>query len=212
MTALWPKRLHLILVSLALALAAGLAAACGPAAEPTSALPTGTAPVAGPTTVPISITAPVTGSQPTLVITTPVVGPPRTPTPVTAPGTSVPIRGWSEEEILRTKEALRGRKPSKELLDLYDEYQAHVQRQGSAEGFKPSHSWLQVRNGLVVIQAVPFEEGGKALLRDLEALGLQRGITSRWTVSGLLPIAALGSLDQLENLKYVTAVAAPGNN
>jgi hypothetical protein len=106
------------------------------------------------------------------------------------------------EQELQASFALMDRKPSKRLLDLYDEYQAYVQRQGSAAGFRPSHSGLHVGNGLVTIQAAPTKDGS-ILLKDLEALGLQHGAASRWSVSGLFPIAALGSVDKLESLGYM---------
>ena len=77
------------------------------------------------------------------------------------------------------------------LADVYDEYQAYLQKGGFAtlqEAFKPTNRMAPVVDGLIVIDAIA-EGDPEALLADLEALGLQNGATFGAMVSGRRNIA-----------------------
>ena len=92
---------------------------------------------------------------------------------------------------------------SQELLDLKAEYDAFVAHH-PPEAFTPSHPLIQVKNGLVLVDATATDDAW-ALLAELKALGLQGGGVYGNMVSGSLPIEAIDELADLEHLRYIRA-------
>jgi hypothetical protein len=63
------------------------------------------------------------------------------------------------------------------------------------------------RDGLVLIEAVASGDP-RALLRDLEALGLRDGVVVGRVVNGWLPVAAFASAQRLATLQFVQPTGA----
>ena len=60
----------------------------------------------------------------------------------------------------------------------------------------------QTKNGMIAIEAAASTDDGQALLRDLQALGLQKGIVYKRMVFGYLPIGQVANLKGLASLRF----------
>ena len=71
---------------------------------------------------------------------------------------------------------------------------------------------IQVFNGYVVIEATSTTGDATALLRDLQAQGLQNGAAYGVMVSGLFPVGKLEALESVSSLRFVRPAYAPARN
>jgi PKD repeat protein len=101
-------------------------------------------------------------------------------------------------------------KAGTQLSRAFLEYRAHVD-QGRTTEFRPSNRFLRFDNGRVLVDARANVDGS-ALLADLERLGLTRGASAGFIVSGLLPLAALEDAVALSSLRSIVASPAPIRN
>ncbi|SDK97699.1 Por secretion system C-terminal sorting domain-containing protein [Catalinimonas alkaloidigena] len=77
--------------------------------------------------------------------------------------------------------------------------------------FQPKTGLLQVVDGYVVVEATA-EGSGADLLADLQAKGLKNGVQFGRMVSGLMPIEALTSLDEVTSLRFMSPAYKPSTN
>jgi hypothetical protein len=94
----------------------------------------------------------------------------------------------------------RASKMAPELINLHDEYSAHLASK-SKNAFRPSNTLLQIVDERVVIDAVAAGETS-TLQADLVALGMQNSVTFGRMVSGQLPISSLPKLASLSSLNF----------
>ena len=102
---------------------------------------------------------------------------------------------------------------TQDLLDLLDEYNAFRDTFPDS-AFTSANTLLRIRDGRVLVDATATGDG-RALLAELEALGLENGAVFGVVVSGWLPIDSIGDLPTLQHLKsirpaYVTTIGAAG--
>jgi len=90
-------------------------------------------------------------------------------------------------------------KAGRSLLLLYHEYAAFRARYPDST-FTARVSGLPTRNGRVAVEAVAVDRAD-TLLTDLEALGLEDGLTGGRVVSGRLPIDRIPAMARLESLR-----------
>lgn len=100
-------------------------------------------------------------------------------------------------------------KVSPELLALHGEH-ARWLKSGGGKPFAPSSPLSRIVEGRVVIDAAASGEA-RALLSDLESLGLRKGAAFGRMVSGELPIEAIGELAGLASLRFARPAAARTN-
>jgi len=87
------------------------------------------------------------------------------------------------------------------LAEAFVEYETHLRNGGNSSNFKPRSSLLQVQDGKIGIDVIASGDP-KALLVDLQTLGLERSATFQDIVSGWLPIEALNKASTLRNLRF----------
>ena len=118
-----------------------------------------------------------------------------------------PFAGFGQNSIGEIKQEARAAKLSPELLSIQQEAkQPNSQKAKSLrQAASPDNeiglvktNELQVRDGMVAIDAVTNTADGQALLSDLQTLGLQNGEYYKRIVFGYFPI---DKLDQLKNVK-----------
>jgi hypothetical protein len=90
-------------------------------------------------------------------------------------------------------------KAGRSLLLLYHEYEAFRARCPDSS-FTATVSSLPTQNGRVAVEAVAVDSAD-TLLADLEALGLEDGLTGGRVVSGWLPIEQIPAMARLESLR-----------
>ena len=98
-----------------------------------------------------------------------------------------------------------------ELASLYQEHtSSEVNVFSTALSSQSSNSMVEVIGDAVVVDFVATEDAD-ALLADLQKLGLKQGSVYGRYVSGILPIAAIGSAADLKSLKFARASIATIN-
>jgi uncharacterized repeat protein (TIGR01451 family) len=98
-----------------------------------------------------------------------------------------------------------------DLAGLHTEYLAYMRQvDAQADKFEPTNELVRVAGGKVVIDATARGDTA-ALLRELEALGLERGTAYGRMVSGWLPIDALDEAGALATLNHARAAYAARN-
>jgi hypothetical protein len=90
-------------------------------------------------------------------------------------------------------------KAGRSLLLLYHEYEAFRTRCPDSS-FTATVSSLPTRNGRVAVEAVAVDHAD-TLLTDLEAIGLEDGLTGGRVVSGWLPIDQIPAMARLPSLR-----------
>jgi hypothetical protein len=101
-------------------------------------------------------------------------------------------------------------KVSPDLMTLHGEHARWLKSSG-ATAFASSSPLLRIVEGRVVIDAAASGEA-RALLADLEALGMRKGATFGRMVSGELPIEAIGDLAGLATLQFARPAYARTNS
>ena len=90
-------------------------------------------------------------------------------------------------------------KAGRSLLVLYHEHEAFRGRFPDST-FAPTIADVPTRDGCIGIEAVAVDSA-EALLADLEAIGLQDGVTAGRLVSGWLPIPQIPAMARLSSLR-----------
>ncbi len=117
---------------------------------------------------------------------------------LSGPPMPAPFAGKGEGSWAKAGSALRG---------VAARFRAHEAAGGQAP-FDPGNRSIQVRGGLIVIDAIA--KGDPAtLLSDLQKLGLQDGAQFGGMVSGRMPLSALGRAVDLGTLRGVSASLKP---
>jgi uncharacterized repeat protein (TIGR01451 family) len=88
------------------------------------------------------------------------------------------------------------------LAQLYDDYTNHVDSGAAPASFAPDRSAIRVRDGLVWVEIIARDDPA-ALLRQLEALGLENGNWVNYLIGGWLPIVSLPKVGALVDLQFV---------
>ena len=90
-------------------------------------------------------------------------------------------------------------KAGRSLLLLYHEHEAFRAHYPDST-FSSTISGLPTRNGRVAVEAVAVDHAD-TLLTDLEAIGLEDGLTGGRVVSGWLPIPQIPAMTRLSSLR-----------
>ena len=85
-------------------------------------------------------------------------------------------------------------------------------RTTKASGGLQKADLLQVKGSYVVIEAVSSDADGRALLQQLQQLGLKNGASFGRMVSGLFPISKINQLEQVSKLRYAVPAYEPMHN
>jgi subtilisin family serine protease len=96
------------------------------------------------------------------------------------------------------------------LVRAFAEQQLHASTRARTP-FRPRDSFLQFRAGRIVIDAMASDDG-KALLADLQNLGLLNGAHYGKAVTGEIPVAAINSAASLKSLRSIHATPRPVRN
>jgi hypothetical protein len=118
------------------------------------------------------------------------------------------------EEVKATKEASKASKLAPELMNAAAGKTATPAKNGrlSAEGPVPINSMILLDGAVAIEATATSRDGGEALLRALEGMGLREGKAYKSMVFGYLPIDKLMEVSRLSELRFARPYYKPATN